>query len=99
MIFMGFGLVNSNADVLSMVSAGAFVLMVSSFVPLPGAAGGAEASYLLFFGLFFPSGILGISTLIWRFITYYLCIFVGSIFSIRSGAFKKDKELSEKPIT
>lgn len=40
-------------DILTIMAAQAFVLMVSYFIPTPGAAGGAEVSYLGFFGKFY----------------------------------------------
>ena len=35
------------------VASAAFILMISSFVPLPGASGGAEGSFYVFFQMFF----------------------------------------------
>lgn len=65
----------------SIIAASSFVLMISSFVPLPGASGGAEGSFYLFFGIFFvQSGILAIAILFWRLITFYLPIFIGIFF-------------------
>lgn len=68
-------------SILSMVAASAFVLMISSFVPLPGASGGAEGSFYLLFGIFIlnPS-IIAVALILWRLITYYLPIFVGIFF-------------------
>lgn len=40
-------------DILTVMAAQAFVLMVSYFIPTPGAAGGAEVSYMGFFGTFY----------------------------------------------
>ena len=50
-IFYAFGI--GRADVLLMVCAGAFVLNFTSFIPLPGAAAGAEIGFHTVFGLFF----------------------------------------------
>ena len=69
------------ASILSMVAASAFVLMISSFIPLPGASGGAEGSFYLLFGIFIinPS-LIAVALILWRFITYYLPILVGIFF-------------------
>lgn len=40
-------------DILTIMAAQAFVLMISFFVPTPGASGGAEVSYYGFFGSFY----------------------------------------------
>ncbi len=66
------------------VSAQAFVTMVSSFVPLPGAAGGAEFSFHTFFSPLFPDGSsVNLAMLLWRLLTFYLPILAGSVFMAR----------------
>ena len=63
------------------IAAAAFILMISSFVPLPGASGGAEGSFLVFFGMFFRgSGSVSVALLLWRLFTFYLPIVVGAVF-------------------
>lgn len=58
------------------------MLMITSFIPLPGGSGGAEAGFYLFFGMFFPqSGVIAIAILIWRIFTFYMPIVAGVIFS------------------
>lgn len=90
-IFRAFHL--NHATVTSMVAAEAFVLNVTSFVPLPGAAGGAEFSFHSMFGMFFPAGLLNVSILLWRIATFYFPIVVGMIFTLR---FTKTCEDAEK---
>ena len=68
-------------DIITMVAAQAFVYMVSAFIPLPGASGGAEGSFYIFFGMFFTSGTIATAIIIWRIITYYFNILFGCIFS------------------
>ncbi len=63
-------------------SATVFVVTIISIVPLPGASGGAEGGFYLFFGLFFKSSFLVTAILLWRLITYYSCIGLGSVFTI-----------------
>ncbi|MCH5201016.1 MAG: flippase-like domain-containing protein [Oscillospiraceae bacterium] len=77
--YLAFGLEGS--DFLTIISCQAFVLMISAFVPLPGALGAAEGSYVLFFGGIFGSYV-NLSTVIWRFLTFYLAIIVGMGFSL-----------------
>lgn len=65
------------------IAAQSFVTMISSFVPLPGAAGGAEYSFHTFFSPFFPVGMsVNPAMLLWRLITFYLPILVGMIFMV-----------------
>ena len=54
--------------------------MVSSFVPLPGAAGAAEGSFFMFFGAFLQPSNIAYAILIWRFFVFYLPILVGVFF-------------------
>lgn len=94
-IYLGFGL--SGTDYFTIISCQAFVLMISAFMPLPGALGAAEGSYSLFFSNIFKNGnhsFVGISTFIWRFLTFYFPIIVGLILSIFLG---KIMNLSDVP--
>lgn len=80
-IFAGFGLMAN--DYFTVVSCQAFIYLIASFVPLPGAVGAAEGSYIVFFNYVFgdPS-IVALSTFIWRFYTFYLPIIVGMILTL-----------------
>lgn len=81
-LYLGFGL--SGADFLTVISCQAYVLMISSFVPLPGALGAAEGSYAAFLGGVFGS-CTALSTFIWRALTFYLPIVVGTVASLLVG--------------
>ena len=78
-LFKGFGL--EGATLLKVISYQAFVLMISSFVPLPGAMGAAELGYSGFFRDMFGDKI-GVSTMLWRILTFYLPIIVGMGFML-----------------
>ena len=66
---------------VDMVAAQSFVTMISTYTPLPGAAGAAEGSFLVIFQIFFRQDILRQAMLLWRFIAYYSCIIVGAFFA------------------
>ncbi|MDD3242246.1 MAG: lysylphosphatidylglycerol synthase transmembrane domain-containing protein [Eubacteriales bacterium] len=91
-IYRAFGF--SEASFFTMTAAMAFVYVVSMFVPLPGASGGAEGSFLLFFGLFFQAGTITSAILLWRILTYYLNIGVGCLFTFRA---KRREKLGAGP--
>ena len=91
-IYRSFGM--HTAPVTTMVAAQVFVAMVSAFVPLPGASGGAEGSFYIFFGMFFQSAILP-AILIWRLLTYYMNILVGGLASYIGGR-RYNKDASEE---
>lgn len=89
-IFYAFGL--GRADIILMICAGAFVLNFTSFVPLPGAAAGAEIGFYTIFSLFFPNRILSLAILLWRLLTFYLPILVGGCFTVTAGVWSNKKE-------
>lgn len=66
-------------DPIEVVCASAYVLLIGSFVPIPGASGGIEYGYLKFFGNFIAGILLKASLLIWRTISYYLPMLIGAI--------------------
>lgn len=66
------------------ISASSMIHMISSFVPLPGASGGAEGSFFLFFGFFFSeSKYLATAVVLWRLITFYFPMVAGLCFTNR----------------
>lgn len=74
LLYLGFGL--KGTSLLQIISYQAYVLMISSFIPLPGAMGAAELGYAGFFKDIF--GIYtSVSTMLWRIFTFYLPIIVG----------------------
>lgn len=76
-VYRAFGL--KGAEVLVIISAAAFVVMFSSFIPIPGGSGVAEGSFFLLFQLFFPQAILPTAVLCWRIITFYIPLCLGGI--------------------
>jgi uncharacterized protein (TIRG00374 family) len=51
------------------------------FIPTPGSSGVAEGGFFLLFSPLIPSPILGISVMLWRFLTVYLGVLLG-VFSL-----------------
>lgn len=61
------------------VVASAYVLIIGSFVPIPGATGGIEYGFLEIFSSFLSTTSVRAVMIIWRFITYYLGMILGGI--------------------
>ena len=58
-------------------------MFILYFVPTPGASGVAEGGGAAVFSLLVPWNMAGIMTVLWRFFTEYLAIFMGCIVAIR----------------
>jgi len=74
-IYLSFGMMS--ARVGSMIAGTAFVMMLTAFIPLPGAVGGAEGAFYMFFSLFFATNNIMAAILVWRLVTFYSCIIFG----------------------
>ena len=61
------------------IVASAYVLIIGSFVPIPGATGGIEYGFLEIFSSFLSTTSVRAVMIIWRFITYYLGMILGGI--------------------
>ncbi len=95
-IYIGFGM--RETDFFTIIACQAFVLMISGFVPLPGAMGAAEGSYAAFFKPIFGDYYTGVSTFIWRFLTFYLPILIGIIINLRMAKSGVDLDNAENNI-
>jgi len=75
-IYLSFGM--KGASISNMIAGTAFVMMLTTVVPLPGAVGGAEGSFYMFFTFFFAANNIMAAIMLWRVITFYSCIVFGS---------------------
>lgn len=64
-----------------------FIYLINAFLPIPGASGGSEACYMLFFGFLGSVGVSSSMTL-WRFISYYVGLILGGL------VFSFDREIN-----
>lgn len=75
-----------------------FVLFTANLIPLPGASGGAELAFTMYFGAFFKIGAISKikpAILMWRLITYYGAILISAPFSYFTKGRKHDEELKK----
>lgn len=79
-IYRSFGF--NSTDILTMITAQVFLINFMAIIPLPGAEGGAEGGFYLIYSLFFKEGTIITAIFIWRILTYYLSIAIGSIFTL-----------------
>jgi len=84
--FMALG-ENITDNEINIVVGAIFVAIVMSYVPTPGASGGAEGLFYIIFS-FLEVAIIP-ALLLWRFLTYYLYLFVG-FFALLTLNYKKN---------
>lgn len=75
-LIMGLGL---EMNPFIVIVSTAYVMIMGSFVPLPGGSGGLEYGFVRFFGVYIVGAKLSSIMIVWRFITYYLGLIVGAI--------------------
>ena len=74
-------------DFFTVLSCQSLVAMVSAMIPLPGAAGASETAYAMYFNGVYPQtaegqAAVGLSMILWRFLTFYLAIIIGIIITL-----------------
>lgn len=74
---------------LIVIATSAYVMLIGSFVPIPGGTGGLEYGFVIFFTNITNGKIVTAIMLLWRFITYYFGMILGAI-CLSIG--KKDKK-------
>lgn len=74
-----FKAIGSSVQLSNVIIITVLVMVMSSFVPIPGASGGMEFSFMQLFSYYVIDSKLGASMLMWRAITYYLPMIFGCI--------------------
>ncbi len=69
----------SNISIIDTIVMTILVMIMSSFVPIPGASGGMEFSFVALFSYFVIDAKLSAIMLLWRFLTYYVPMIFGGL--------------------
>lgn len=70
----------------------AFIYLITAFIPIPGASGGSEGTFVLLYSSLMGSVLARSSMIIWRFTTYYVTIFLGFIiFMVFTNLSRRDE--------
>lgn len=64
---------------MTCIISSAYVMLIGSFVPIPGGTGGLEYGFINFFGNFIKGSILTAIMITWRFVTYYIPLVIGAV--------------------
>lgn len=70
---------NLNLNFMAVVVATSYVMIIGSFIPIPGGTGGIEYGFVFFFHYLVQGSIVNALMLIWRFVSYYLGMIFGAI--------------------
>lgn len=76
--FIAVGL-GCDITILNVIVGTAYVMIIGSFVPIPGGTGGIEYGFMFFYSYFITGSILNAIMLVWRFVSYYLGMIFGAI--------------------
>lgn len=68
-----------NISLLDAITATSYVMIIGSFVPIPGGTGGIEYGFIFFYNYLIKGNIVKALMLVWRFISYYLAMILGAI--------------------
>lgn len=87
--FIALGIEVNSANFIDCLALASFVSMINAFIPIPGASGGTEITFVLMFSTLFGTLAAKTTMLVWRFMTFYLVLMLGVVafFYIK---FKKD---------
>ena len=69
----------TSLSLIETIVATSYIMIMGSFVPIPGGTGGLEYGYMYFFNYLIGGSILTSSMLVWRFVSYYLAMIIGAI--------------------
>lgn len=70
---------NISLSLTNTIVATAYVMIIGSFVPIPGGTGGVEYGFVFFYNYLIKGSLVNALMLVWRFISYYLGMIFGSI--------------------
>lgn len=84
---------------INTVALASFVAMVNAFLPMPGSSGGTEATFILMFSTIFTKTQATTIMILWRVITFYQVLIVGSFVFLYARTRKDVKLTSGVPVT
>ena len=91
-LFIAMSLNINDLNVISSISASAYIYVMGCYVPIPGATGGMEYAFMGYFGSFLSDAPLKALLILWRFLTYYMpTIFGALIYNLFNNTNKKDQ--------
>lgn len=71
--------VNVDINILYSIIATSYVMIIGSFIPIPGGTGGIEYGFVFFYSFLIKGSIVNAIMLVWRFISYYFGMMLGAV--------------------
>lgn len=96
-VYRAFG--HSSENIINIISAQTFLMMIMAFIPTPGAGGAAEGGFYIIFKTFFEIKEIAVAILFWRMYTFYLPILVGTLFLIFNNKKNSANESNNKIVS
>lgn len=69
----------TSLNVVTSIVACSYVMIIGSFVPIPGGTGGLEYAFVRFYGNYISGYVVSTLVIMWRFVTYYIGMIFGAI--------------------
>lgn len=92
-IIIGIGK-GADINLIETIVSSAYVYIIGSFVPIPGATGGIEYGFTQFYGNFIGIEAISALLLVWRFLTYYVGMISGALlFYIEKKVQNEDRDI------
>ena len=66
-------------ELVKVMAMSSYISMINCFIPIPGASGGTEATYVIMFSKIFGKVAASSSMLLWRFMSYYFVMIIGGL--------------------
>ena len=70
---------NIKISLFDTIVATAYTMIIGSFIPIPGGTGGIEYGFIFFYSYLIKGNVVNALMLVWRFISYYMGMILGSI--------------------
>ncbi|MCK5129644.1 MAG: flippase-like domain-containing protein [Clostridiales bacterium] len=96
-IYVAFG--HSEKTIIDLITMQSFLYLAVSFVPMPGAAGASEGGFYLFFSAYFTKVPVFVAMLVWRFLSYYTILIVGSLLVVVDEVINLKKQKNDSTNT
>lgn len=79
---------------IDIIALSSYVAMINAFLPMPGSAGGTEATFILMFSTIFSHTDAASIMILWRSITFYQTLIIGGLVFMY-GKMQKDVPIDE----